>query len=96
MATLCCAALSTGFGCSLRLEDFLNAFDDGETAAQSATPLEVAELGPGDRLFVVTCSYKLADKTQYMADPDDRFVLAANSMGFHLISALSTHEKATT
>jgi hypothetical protein len=90
-----CAVLRTSYGCPLRFEDFLNTFDDGESAVQSITPLQVAELKPGDRLLVVTCDYKLADKTQHKADMKDRFVLAADSVGFHVISALSPHEKVT-
>jgi hypothetical protein len=91
-----CAVLRASYGCPLRFEGFLSTFDDGDTAVQSITPLQVAELKPGDRLLIVTCDYKLADKTQYKADLEDRFVLAADSVGFHLISALSPQEEATT
>jgi hypothetical protein len=91
-----CAVLRASYGCPLRFEDFLNTFDDGKSAVQSITPLQVAELKRGDRLLVVACDYKLADRTQYKADLEDRFVLAADSVGFHLISALSPHQKATT
>jgi hypothetical protein len=91
-----CAVLRTSYGCPLRFEDFLNTFDDGESAVQSITPLQVAELKPGDRLLVVTCNYKLADKSEHKADMEDRFVLAADSAGFHVISALSPHEDVTT
>jgi hypothetical protein len=38
-------------------QDFLSTFDDEETAVESITPLEVAELKPGDRLLIVTCNY---------------------------------------
>ena len=84
-----CAVLRASYDCSLRFEDFLNTFDDEETALESITPLQVAELKPGDRLLVVTCSYQLADKSKRNSDLEDCFVLAADSVGFHLIAALS-------
>ena len=59
------------------------------TAVESITPLRVAELKQGDRLLVVTCNYQLADKTKRNGDLEDCFVLAADSVGFHLIEALS-------
>lgn len=52
-------------------------------------PLQVAELNPGDLLLVVTCNYKLADKAEHNGDLEGRFVLAADSVGFHLIATLS-------
>jgi hypothetical protein len=55
---------------------------------QSITPLQAVELRPRDRLLVVTCDYQLADKTKAGADLEDRFVLAAESVGFNLITAL--------
>jgi len=84
-----CTALRASHDCPLRLEDFLTTFDDEGTSVQSITPLEAAELQPGDRLLVVTCSYRLADQTGRDAALEDRFVLAADSVGFHLIAALS-------
>src|SRR5215472_7100319 len=59
-----CAVLRASYACPLGLEDFLTTFDDEETAVESITPLQVAELKPGDRLLVVTCNYELAYKTK--------------------------------
>jgi hypothetical protein len=84
-----CAVLRTNYDCPLRFEDFLTTFDDEETAVESITPLEVAELKPGDRLLIVTCNYQLAHKTKRNGDLEDCFVLAADTVGFHLIAALS-------
>ena len=84
-----CAVLRASCDCPLRFEDFLTTFDDEETAVESITPLRVAELKQGDRLLVVTCNYQLADKTKRNGDLEDCFVLAADSVGFHLIEALS-------
>ena len=80
--------LRASYNCPLRFEDFLTTLDDEGTAVQSITPLQVAELQPRDRLLVVTCDYQLADKTKASAGVEDRFVLAADSVGFHLIAAL--------
>ena len=84
-----CAVLRASYGCPLRFEDFLTTFDDEETAVESIVPLQVAELKPGDRLLIVTCNYQFADKTKRNGDLEDSFVLAADSVGFHLIGALS-------
>jgi hypothetical protein len=78
----------TGYACPLRFEDFLSAFDDKETVVQSITPLQAVELRPRDRLLVVTCDYQLADKSKAGAVLEDRFVLAAESAGFNLNTAL--------
>ena len=51
-------------------------------------PLEVVKLQPKERLLIVTCNYRLIDKTDDQVDLEDRFVLAADSIGFHLIAAL--------
>ena len=83
-----CTVLRASYNCPLRFEDFLTTLDDEGTAVQSITPLQVAELQPRDRLLVVTCDYQLADKTKASAGVEDRFVLAADSVGFHLIVAL--------
>jgi len=84
-----CAVLRASYDCPLCFEDFLTTFDGEETAVESITPLQVAELKPKDRLLVVTCNYELADKTKRNGDLEDCFVLAADSVGFHLIGALS-------
>jgi len=91
-----CTALRASYDCPLRFEDFLATFDDEETVVQSITPLEAAELQPRDRLLVVTCHYQLADGARDNGDLENRFVLAADSVGFHLISALSRQEAAIT
>ena len=84
-----CAVLRASYDCPLGLEDFLTTFDDEETAVESITPLQVAELKPGDRLLVVTCNYQLVDKAKRNGDLEDCFVLAAGSVGFHLVAGLS-------
>jgi hypothetical protein len=84
-----CAVLHASYDCPLRFEDFLTTFDDEEYAVESITPLEVAELRPGDRLLIVTCNYQLVDKTKRNGNLEDCFVLAADSVGFHLIAALA-------
>jgi hypothetical protein len=84
-----CAVLRASYDCPLRFEDFLTTFDDEETTGESITPLQVAELKPGDRLLIVTCNYQFADKTKRNGVLEDCFVLAADSVGFHLIAALS-------
>jgi len=89
-----CAVLRASYDCQLRFEDFLTAVDNDETGFQSIMPLQVAELRAGDRLLVVTCNYRLADKTDDRANLEDRFVLAADSVGFHLIAAMSPQEAA--
>jgi hypothetical protein len=58
---------------------------------QSITPLQAVELRPRDCLLVVTCDYQLADKSKAGADLEERFVLAAESVGFNLITALPPH-----
>jgi hypothetical protein len=83
-----CAVLRASYDCPLRFEDFLPTFDDEETVVESITPLQVAELKSGERLLVATCNYQLADKTKRNGDLEDCFVLAADSVGFHLIEAL--------
>jgi hypothetical protein len=76
----------------LRLSTALRGFplhlDDKETVVQSITPLQAVELRPRDRLLVVICDYQLADKSKAGADLEDRFVLAAESAGFNLNTAL--------
>ena len=76
----------------MHFDDFLTSFDEEETAVQSITPLEVAELQPEDRLLVVTCNYQFAEQTKSDDCPADRFVLANDSVGFHLITALADAE----
>jgi hypothetical protein len=84
-----CAVLRASYDCPLRFEDFHTTFGGEETGVESIIPLEVAELKAGGRLLVVTCNYQLADKTKRSGDLEDCFVLAADSVGFHLIGALS-------
>lgn len=43
---------------------------------------------PKERMLIVTCNCRLIDKTDAQVDLEDRFVLAADSVGFHLIAAL--------
>jgi hypothetical protein len=84
-----CAVLRASCDCALRFEDFLTTFDDEETPVESITPLQVAELKPGDCLLIVTCNYQVADKTKRNDDLEDCCVLATDSVGFQLIVALS-------
>jgi len=84
-----CVVLHASYDCPLRFEDFLTTFDHEETGVQSITPLQVAEPKPGDRLLVATCSYRFADKAKRDGDLEHCVVLAADSVGFHLIGALS-------
>jgi hypothetical protein len=90
-----CAVLRANYDCPLRFQDFLTTFDDEGTVVQSITPLQVAELRPRDRLLVVTCDYQLVDKTEN-TEPADRFVLAAESVGFHVVAALPSNAATTT
>jgi hypothetical protein len=48
-----------------------------------------------NRCSLVTCAYQRADKTEASDDIEDRFALAADSVGFHLITALFSKETAT-
>jgi len=81
--------LRASYDCPLRFKDFLTTFDDEEAAVESITPLQVAELKPGDRSLIVTCNYQLVDKAKRNGDFEGCFVLAVDSVGFHLIAALS-------
>jgi hypothetical protein len=83
-----CAVLRTRCDCPLDFEDFLTTFEDEKPAVQSITPLQIAELQPGERLLVVTCSYRLADSVERDVDPEQRFVLTDDSLAFHVITAL--------
>jgi hypothetical protein len=83
-----CAVLRASYNCPVRFEDFLTTFDDEEAVLQSVTPLQAVGLKPRDRLLVVTCGYQLADKPVHNTGLVGRFVLAANSVSFHLITGL--------
>jgi hypothetical protein len=48
-----------------------------------------------NRCSLVTCDYQLADKTKGSVELEHRLVLAADSVGFHLIAALFWQETAT-
>jgi hypothetical protein len=91
-----CAVLRANYQWSLSLEDFFSAFDDGEPSdVVSIMPLQLAALTPGDSLLIVTCNYRIADKSESASDPEDRFVLAEDSVAFNLITALSSQQAAT-
>jgi hypothetical protein len=83
-----CSVLHANYNCALRFDDFLSTFDDDRSDVVSITPLQVAELEPGDGLLIVTCNYRIADHTGSSSDPQDRFVLAEDSVAFNLIRAL--------
>jgi hypothetical protein len=70
-------------------------FEDEKPAVQSITPLQIAELQPGERLLVVTCSYRLANSVERDADPEEPFVLTDDSLAFHPITALFSAGDAT-
>jgi hypothetical protein len=77
-----CAVLQNAYDISLRFEDFLSSFADQDGAVQSVTPLQVVSLQPGERMLVVTCSYAFA-KADGTGDPDERFAIAEDSVGFN-------------
>jgi hypothetical protein len=54
----------------------------------------LAELRPGDSLLIVTCNYRIADNSGSTSDPEDRCVLADDSVAFNLITALFPPETA--
>lgn len=90
-----CSVLHANYNCPLRFDDFLSTFDDDRSDVVSITPLQLAELEPGDSLLIVTCNYRIADNTGSSSDPQDRFVLAEDSVAFNLITALFPQETAT-
>jgi hypothetical protein len=90
-----CSELRSKYHWSLGFEDFLSAFDGDSAGVVSIMPLQVAELNPGDSLLIVTCDYRIADNTGSISDPEDRFVLAEDSVAFNLITALLPRETAT-
>jgi hypothetical protein len=91
-----CAVLRANYHWSLGLEDFLSAFDGGERShVVSVTPLQLAALRAGDSLLIVTCNYRIADNSGSTSDPEDRCVLAEDSVAFNLITALFPQETAT-
>lgn len=84
-----CSVLRANYNHSLRFEDFLSGTD-----IVSITPLQLAVLTPGDNLLIVTCAYRVADNARSGSDPQDRFVLAEDSLAFNLITALFPQETA--
>lgn len=87
-----CAVLRSHHDFPLQFDDFLLNFDGEDSEAQSIAPLELAELHPGERLLVVTCAYRLADRAERDVGPEHRFLLADDSIAFHLITALRPRE----
>jgi hypothetical protein len=87
-----CELLRIRYNFDIRFEDFLTTFDDDGASVQSIMPLEVVELRPKERLLIVTCNYRLIEKTDDRVHLEDRFVLVADSVGFHLIAALPPQE----
>jgi hypothetical protein len=87
-----CALLQTSCTLDIRFEDFLTTFDEEGVSIQSVMPLEVVALRPKERLLIVTCNYRLIDKTDQHVDLEERFALTADSLGFHLITALPPQE----
>ena len=78
--------LANRYDCPLLLADFLiTTSDNGEIAVESIAPLELAELQPEDRLLIVTCNYQAAENAQARSSIEDIFVVAADSVTFHMI-----------
>ena len=77
--------LANRYDCPLLLADFLITSDNGGTAVESVAPLEVAQLQPEDRLLIVTCNYQTAENAQARSSIEDIFVVAADSVTFHMI-----------
>src|ERR1700679_1310490 len=87
-----CELLQTSCTFDIRFEDFLTTFGEEGASIQSIMPLEVVALRPKERLLIVTCNYRLVDKTDDHVDLEDRFALTVDSLGFHLITALPPRE----
>jgi hypothetical protein len=87
-----CELLQTSCTLDIRFADLLTTFDEEATSIQSIMPLEVVQLRPKERLLIVTCNYRLIDKTDNHVGLEDRFALTADSLGFHLITALTPRE----
>jgi hypothetical protein len=91
-----CSVLRSNYRWSLGFEDFLSGFDGDSSGVVSIMPLQLAELNPGDSLLIVTCDYRVADNTGSISGPEDRFVLAEDSIAFNLITALFPQETTAT
>lgn len=90
-----CSVLHANYNCPLRFDNFLSTFDDDRSDVVSITPLQLAELEPGDGLLIVTCDYRISDNEQAgSSDLQDRFVLADDSVAFNLIAVLFPQETA--
>jgi len=87
-----CELLQTSCAFDIRFGDFLTTFDEEGATIQSIMPLEVVALRPNERMLIVTCNYRLIEKTDDHVDLEDRFALTADSLGFHLITALPPRE----
>jgi hypothetical protein len=87
-----CELLQTSCTFDICFVDFLTTFDEEGSSIQSIMPLEVVALRPKERLLIVTCNYRLIDKTDDHVDLEHRFALTADSLGFHLITALPPRE----
>ncbi len=78
--------LAVRYDCPLVLADFLITSDNDGVEVQSVASLEFVELQPEDRLMIVTCDYQLAEKREALSDIKSLFILAADSLSFHLIA----------
>ena len=87
-----CELLQTSCTFDIRFGDFLTTFDEEGASIQSIMPLEVVALRPNERMLIVTCNYRLIEKTDDHVNLEDRFALTADSLGFHLITALPQRE----
>jgi hypothetical protein len=87
-----CELLQESCAIDIRFGDFLTSFAEEGVSIQSIMPLEVVALRPNERLLIVTCNYRLVDKTDGHVDLEDRFALTVDSLGFHLITTLPPRE----
>jgi hypothetical protein len=85
-----CGVLRESCNIPLTFEDFLIGWDDDRGAVQSILPLELVRCAPGDRLLVITCDYvSFGDRSEAWSGLlSERFAVAPDSVGFHLITPL--------
>lgn len=72
------------YGIPIEFEDFLCNVGGKEKHSQTIMALEFAHLKAGERLMVVSCSYRMGTNTSSL----ERFVIAEDSAKFSLIEAL--------
>jgi hypothetical protein len=86
-----CGVLEQHYGITLTLKDFM--MSDEEDGLYSTSPLQIAQIRGESKLLVITCNYSM--KKEQVAreasaiDVDDWFVVAPDSVEFHLIEAIA-------